>query len=444
MLGDALDGAALAGGVASFEDHEDAGPAVGDPLLHLHELLLEAEELGLVELPWELRPLGSLAHVRLLSCPTSRSAQTSNRTACGDAARRLASARLTHRSTSGYRRGPDRRSPRAQELSVRRHLVGTAITIAVLAAAVGGTTTLASVAAPASSPVKVAAVGDIACKDPAKNNRQVCRYDDVADGIARRDYDAFLVLGDVQYEYGLYKDFVENYDVHFGRLLPITYPATGNHEYGKSPDAAGYFRYFGTRAPAQLVLVRSRRVARDRPRLHDLPSRRGRVPRRLSAAPMARVRPRGQRRDLHARVLAPSAVGSPQVPERGLDRRLRAPTDRAAVEPAVRARRRRGPRGPQPQLLTVVPCGRRRHARSQPRHHAVRRGHRRPELERLRQLPHAPRHLRPRSVPGVRPPPARSSATAGGASDGSRRRVSPRSSTRARAPATDPAAGGGR
>ena len=134
---------------------------------------------------------------------------------------------------------------------MRRHLVGTAITIAVLAAAVGGTTTLASVAAPASTPVKVAAVGDIACKDPAKNNRQVCRYDDVADGIARRDYDAFLVLGDVQYEYGLYKDFVENYDVHFGRLLPITYPATGNHEYGKSPDAAGYFRYFGTRAPAQ-------------------------------------------------------------------------------------------------------------------------------------------------------------------------------------------------
>ena len=134
---------------------------------------------------------------------------------------------------------------------MRRPLLGTILSVGLLAAAVPGTRTLAAVEASSSPVVRIAAVGDIACKDPAKNNRQVCQYDDVADGIARRDYDAFLVLGDVQYEYGLYRDFIENYDVHFGRLLPITFPATGNHEYGKSPDAAGYFRYFGARAPGQ-------------------------------------------------------------------------------------------------------------------------------------------------------------------------------------------------
>ncbi len=54
----------------------------------------------------------------------------------------------------------------------------------------------------------------------------------------------FLALGDDQYEYGRYKDFIENYDVYFGSLLPITEPVPGNHEYG-TPDGAGYYRYFG-------------------------------------------------------------------------------------------------------------------------------------------------------------------------------------------------------
>src|SRR3990172_10922795 len=88
-------------------------------------------------------------------------------------------------------------------------------------------------AAPAATRApKIAAVGDIACKNPPGNNRQVCQYDDVAAAIARRDYDRFLVLGDVQYEYGRYRDFVDNYDRYFGRLLPITEPVPGNHDYG--------------------------------------------------------------------------------------------------------------------------------------------------------------------------------------------------------------------
>ena len=97
----------------------------------------------------------------------------------------------------------------------------------------------------------IAAAGDIACKNPPSNNRRVCRYDDVAALVAAGDYDRFLALGDDQYEYGRLKDFRENYDVYFGELLPITAPSPGNHEYGMSSRAAGYFRYFDDLAPAQ-------------------------------------------------------------------------------------------------------------------------------------------------------------------------------------------------
>ena len=95
---------------------------------------------------------------------------------------------------------------------------------------------------------RIAAVGDIACKNPPANNRSVCKYDDVAAAIAARGYDKVLLLGDIQYEAGIYQDFVENFDVYFGDLLSTTAPAPGNHEYGV-PGAAGYFRYFGRLAP---------------------------------------------------------------------------------------------------------------------------------------------------------------------------------------------------
>ncbi len=108
-----------------------------------------------------------------------------------------------------------------------------------------GVAALTPSAVPAAErPAKIAAVGDIACKNRPGNNRQVCQYDDVAAAIARRDYDRLLVLGDVQYEYGSYQDFVENYDRYFGRFLPITEPVPGNHDYGTA-GAAGYYRYFG-------------------------------------------------------------------------------------------------------------------------------------------------------------------------------------------------------
>jgi acid phosphatase type 7 len=92
---------------------------------------------------------------------------------------------------------------------------------------------------------RVAAAGDIACKNPPANNRRVCRYDDVAALVAAGHYDRFLALGDEQYEYGRLKDFRQNYDVYFGDLMGITRPVPGNHEYGTA-NAAGYYSYFGS------------------------------------------------------------------------------------------------------------------------------------------------------------------------------------------------------
>jgi hypothetical protein len=129
---------------------------------------------------------------------------------------------------------------------MRRTLIGTVAAFVALAAAAIAAPSDAVVASAQAPTVTIAAVGDIACKDPPKNNRSVCQYDDVAAAITRGDYDAFLALGDDQYEYGRYRDFLDNYDVYFGKLLPRTYPVPGNHEYG-TENAAGYFRYYGGR-----------------------------------------------------------------------------------------------------------------------------------------------------------------------------------------------------
>src|SRR5262249_19158800 len=58
-----------------------------------------------------------------------------------------------------------------------------------------------------------------------------------------------LTLGDNAYEDGTLAQYDAYYDANWGRFKSITYPTTGNHEY-HTTDAAGYFSYFGRRAPA--------------------------------------------------------------------------------------------------------------------------------------------------------------------------------------------------
>ncbi|MGH2636845.1 MAG: metallophosphoesterase family protein [Actinomycetota bacterium] len=93
----------------------------------------------------------------------------------------------------------------------------------------------------------IAAVGDIACNSLPSEHTRRCRYDRVAEAIRALSPDAFLALGDLQYLHGEHEDFLAYYDRFFADLLPITYPAIGNHEtytlYGE-----GYYEYFGDRA----------------------------------------------------------------------------------------------------------------------------------------------------------------------------------------------------
>ena len=89
-----------------------------------------------------------------------------------------------------------------------------------------------------------------------------CRQLATSDLAVAGGYDAVLALGDEQYECGGLQAFQEAYDPSWGRLLSITHPTPGNHEYlrrnnsigtdcGGLAIAKGYFQYFGTSAGVQ-------------------------------------------------------------------------------------------------------------------------------------------------------------------------------------------------
>lgn len=56
-----------------------------------------------------------------------------------------------------------------------------------------------------------------------------------------------FTTGDNVYRDGTAEEFANCYDPTWGRHKDRTYPSAGNHEY-HTPDAAGYFEYFGSRA----------------------------------------------------------------------------------------------------------------------------------------------------------------------------------------------------
>ncbi len=93
--------------------------------------------------------------------------------------------------------------------------------------------------------VSVVAVGDIACDSDQASPAQ-CQQLKTAELAETLKPDAVLLLGDLQYDTGLLKDFQKYYQASWGRFNPIAHPVPGNHEY--SSNAQGYFEYFGASA----------------------------------------------------------------------------------------------------------------------------------------------------------------------------------------------------
>lgn len=102
----------------------------------------------------------------------------------------------------------------------------------------------------------IAAAGDIACSpsDAAFNSLNgtatACRsrYTEQIIQAIRPKY--LLPLGDEQYDSGSLTDFAASYAKTWGLSKGISKPVVGNHEYG-TPNAAGYFGYFGSAAGSQ-------------------------------------------------------------------------------------------------------------------------------------------------------------------------------------------------
>ncbi len=99
----------------------------------------------------------------------------------------------------------------------------------------------------------IAAAGDIACGPSDLNfngglgTADACRQLYTSDLLVSSPYAAVLPLGDLQYQNATLAEFQQAYSPSWGRVDPIAHPVPGNHEY-LTPNAAGYFSYFGTTA----------------------------------------------------------------------------------------------------------------------------------------------------------------------------------------------------
>jgi acid phosphatase type 7 len=102
----------------------------------------------------------------------------------------------------------------------------------------------AALAVPASGSVTARSATLIAAGDVAACDS---RGDEQTGKLVRRLHGTVAVLGDAVYERGTDAEFRRCYAPTWGPVRPRTRPAVGNHEYG-TPDAAGYFRYFGRAA----------------------------------------------------------------------------------------------------------------------------------------------------------------------------------------------------
>ncbi|MGZ6614542.1 MAG: metallophosphoesterase [Solirubrobacteraceae bacterium] len=128
--------------------------------------------------------------------------------------------------------------------------VGSTLRVAVTAGNASGSASATSAATGAiglpTDPVVVAA-GDIACPAAGGPSCQQAATETIA---TNENPSAVFVLGDNQYDNGLFSEYNDPgaYNATWGLFNPIVDPVPGNHEYGKSSSAAGYFEYFGALA----------------------------------------------------------------------------------------------------------------------------------------------------------------------------------------------------
>lgn len=100
------------------------------------------------------------------------------------------------------------------------------------------TSTLTMTPLPESDPVLVGA-GDIAHCSSEGDEVTANMLDDISGTV--------FTTGDNAYPDGSAEEFANCYDPTWGRHKDRTYPSPGNHDY-HTPDGAGYFEYFGSRA----------------------------------------------------------------------------------------------------------------------------------------------------------------------------------------------------
>ncbi|HEU5183561.1 MAG TPA: PKD domain-containing protein [Gemmatimonadaceae bacterium] len=112
-------------------------------------------------------------------------------------------------------------------------------TITATSEGTSGTATITVTAPPAGSPAMMVTAGDIAvCGEP--NDEATALLLDGLPGTV-------VPAGDNVYEDGTAADFANCYEPSWGRHKARTRPVAGNHEYD-TPNAAGYFGYFGAAA----------------------------------------------------------------------------------------------------------------------------------------------------------------------------------------------------
>jgi hypothetical protein len=101
--------------------------------------------------------------------------------------------------------------------------------------------------------VLLVAAGDIACNPANEKFKDLegdetgCQQKATSDLVLSLHPDAVMPLGDEQYQRGTYNGFKLSYGPTWGRLVDISHPVLGNHEY-LTAGAAGYFKYFGVLA----------------------------------------------------------------------------------------------------------------------------------------------------------------------------------------------------